>query len=85
MHVASLLHLTFPPGEERAFLPRLLADLRAAGTRLVLGSDAPVAPLDPWATMSAAVGRSRDGRAPWHPEQSIDRAAALDASVRTRL
>ncbi|MFD2341687.1 amidohydrolase family protein [Clavibacter tessellarius] len=62
-----------------------LADLRAAGTRLALGSDAPVAPLDPWATMSAAVGRARDGRAPWHPEQAIDRAAALDASVRTRV
>ncbi|MEW5093809.1 amidohydrolase [Clavibacter michiganensis] len=62
-----------------------LADLRAAGTRLALGSDAPVAPLDPWATMSAAVGRSRDGREPWHPEQAIDRAAALDASVRTRV
>ena len=29
MHVASLLHLTFPPGEERTFLLRLLADLRA--------------------------------------------------------
>ncbi|MWJ20512.1 amidohydrolase, partial [Clavibacter michiganensis subsp. michiganensis] len=42
-------------------------------------------PLDPWATMSAAVGRSRDGREPWHPEQAIDRAAALDASVRTRV
>ncbi|MBM7024764.1 amidohydrolase [Clavibacter zhangzhiyongii] len=62
-----------------------LADLRAAGTRLALGSDAPVAPLDPWATVSAAVGRARDGRAPWHPEQAIDRAAALDASVRTRV
>ncbi|QIS42341.1 amidohydrolase [Clavibacter capsici] len=62
-----------------------LADLRAAGTRLALGSDAPVAPLDPWATMSAAVGRARDGREPWHPEQAIDRAAALDASVRTRV
>ncbi len=35
--------------------------------RLLLGSDAPVAPLDPWVSMAAAVGRDRDGREPWHP------------------
>ncbi|MDO9395447.1 MAG: amidohydrolase family protein [Herbiconiux sp.] len=61
-----------------------LASLLAAGARLALGSDAPVAPLDPWVTMSAAVGRTRDGRAPWHPEQCIPAEAALAASTRPR-
>ncbi|TQL47741.1 hypothetical protein FB562_0809 [Homoserinimonas aerilata] len=65
---------------DRAFLLRSLLD---AGARLLLGSDAPVAPLDPWVTMAAAVGRARDGREPWHPEQSLTVAQALDASVRS--
>ncbi|WP_167051294.1 amidohydrolase family protein [Salinibacterium sp. ZJ77] len=61
----------------RAFPYRTLLD---AGAELVLGSDAPVAPLDPWATLAAAVTRSRDGREPWHPEQALSRADALRAS-----
>jgi hypothetical protein len=61
-----------------------LASLLAAGVQLALGSDAPVAPLDPWVGMAAAVGRSRDGTDPWHPEQSISREAALAASARGR-
>ena len=63
---------------DRAFM---LAELAAAGVELALGSDAPVAPLDPWVAMSAAVGRTRDGREPWHPEQSIEARAALAAST----
>ncbi|MCS5718683.1 amidohydrolase family protein [Herbiconiux sp. CPCC 205763] len=59
-----------------------LASLLEAGAALALGSDAPVAPLDPWVTMAAAVGRTRDGREPWHPEQRISAAAALAASTR---
>ncbi len=62
----------------RAFALRSLLD---AGARLALGSDAPVAPLDPWFTMAAAVTRSRDGRPAWHAEQCITRAEALAASV----
>lgn len=63
---------------DRAFM---LADLAAAGVELALGSDAPVAPLDPWVAISAAVGRARDGREPWHPEQAIETRAALAAST----
>ena len=63
---------------DRAFM---LADLAAAGVELALGSDAPVAPLDPWVAIAAAVGRTRDGREPWHPEQSIEVRAALAAST----
>ena len=62
-----------------------IAELLATGARLAFGSDAPVAPLDPWIAIAAAVGRSRDGREPWHPEQRIPASAALDASVRSRI
>jgi hypothetical protein len=63
---------------DRAFA---FADLARAGVRLRLGSDAPVAPLDPWVSMAAAVGRDRDGRPAWHPEQRIDRLTAWRAST----
>ena len=66
---------------DRAFM---LASLQEAGVELALGSDAPVAPLDPWVSMAAAVGRSRDDREPWHLEQAISRQAALAASARGR-
>jgi hypothetical protein len=66
---------------ERAFP---LASLLAAGVELAFGSDAPVAPLDPWVGMAAAVGRSRGGDDPWHPEQSVSRQDALAASARGR-
>ncbi|WP_426623856.1 amidohydrolase [Leifsonia sp. McL0607] len=62
-----------------------LASLLASGARLAFGSDAPVAPLDPWAAIASAVGRTRDGREAWHPEQRIPAEAALDASTRTRV
>ena len=62
-----------------------LRSLLAAGATLALGSDAPVAPLDPWTAMSAATTRcGLDGRAPWHPEQAITRGEALAASSRGR-
>jgi predicted amidohydrolase YtcJ len=51
-----------------------------AGARLAMGSDAPVAPLDPWLAMAAAVHRG-DGAEPWHPEQRITAAEALAAST----
>lgn len=66
---------------DRAFLLRSLLD---AGAELLFGSDAPVAPLDPWVTIAAAVGRTRDGREPWHPEQAVTVVEALRASARGR-
>ncbi|MGJ4843449.1 amidohydrolase [Leifsonia sp. Le1] len=60
-----------------------LAELHASGAVIAFGSDAPVAPLDPWIALSAAVTRSRDGREPWHPEQALARDAALRASTRS--
>ena len=74
--------LNWPGQTDRAFPLRSLLE---AGARLALGSDAPVAPLDPWITMSAATARARDdGREPWHPEQSISRREALSACSRGR-
>ena len=62
----------------RAFAYRSMLD---AGVELLFGSDAPVAPFDPWVTMAAAVTRSRDGRDPWHPEQAVTPLEALIAST----
>jgi len=64
----------------RSFPYRALLD---AGATIELGSDAPVAPLDPWVAIAAAVTRSRDGRPAWHPEQGITAAEALTASTRS--
>ena len=61
--------------------PYPLASLAATGANLLFGSDAPVSPLDPWAAISAAVHRTRDGREPWQPEQALDAATALAAST----
>ena len=69
---------TGPAARDRAFAYRSLLD---AGAGLVLGSDAPVAPLDPWVTLAAAVHRSGDGRGGWHPEQEIPLDVALAASA----
>lgn len=63
---------------ERAFP---YADLIAAGATVQIGSDAPVAPLDPWDGIAAAVGRTDDERDPWHPEQAISLADALAAAA----
>lgn len=62
-----------------------LASLRAAGAELRFGSDAPVAPLDPWQAIAAAVSRTDDDRESWHPEEQITFDHALEASVRSAL
>jgi predicted amidohydrolase YtcJ len=56
-------------------------DMLRAGVELRLGSDAPVAPLDPWLAMAAAVHRSGDDRPAWHPEQALTAEEALAAST----
>jgi len=73
-----LTDLIWPGRSDRCFAFRWMLD---DGVRLVLGSDAPVSPLDPWLSMAAAVHRSGDDRAPWHPEQALTPAEALAASV----
>lgn len=66
----------------RAFALRTLVD---QGASVILGSDAPVAPLDPWVSIAAAVTRTRDGREPWHPEQSLSLSEALEFSTRSTI
>ncbi len=60
-----------------------LASLRRAGVELRFGSDAPVAPLDPWQAIAAAVTRTDDIREPWHPEERLSVDEALQASMRS--
>lgn len=57
---------------DRAYPFRGLCD---AGAEILLGSDAPVARLDPWLAMDAAVNRS------WHPESRLTPAEALRATT----
>ncbi|MEQ0560785.1 amidohydrolase family protein [Amycolatopsis sp. NEAU-NG30] len=61
----------------RAFPYRSLLE---SGARLEFGSDAPVAPLDPWDGIASAIARTDDDRPPWHPEQAIPFAEALACS-----
>src|SRR5699024_10049438 len=65
---------------DRAARAYRFADLHRAGVALALGSDAPVAPLDPWLAISAAVHRTDDDRPGWHAEQRLDLTTALHAS-----
>ncbi|MEP6648510.1 MAG: amidohydrolase family protein [Lapillicoccus sp.] len=63
---------------DRCFALRSMLD---GGVALALGSDAPVAPLDPWLAMAAAVHRSADEREPWNPAESLTPAQALASST----
>ncbi|MGZ4455650.1 MAG: amidohydrolase [Nocardioides sp.] len=62
----------------RSFAFRWMLD---DGVELAMGSDAPVSPLDPWLAIAAAVHRSADDRAAWHPEHALTPREALAASV----
>jgi predicted amidohydrolase YtcJ len=58
-----------------------LRDLVDAGVPLLMGSDSPVAPVDPWLAMAAAVHRTADDRPAWYPAQQLQPAEALAAST----
>lgn len=65
-----------------AGVPYAFNALRKAGTKLLMGSDAPVAPLDPWLAISAAVfGTESSDREPFQPEQCLDFKSALASST----
>jgi len=67
------------PGQgDRSFAFRWMLD---DGVRLALGSDAPVASLDPWLAVMAAAHRSVDGREAWYADQAITLREALAAST----
>ena len=71
-------HQCWPDRADRCFP---LRSMIRAGVTLALGSDAPVAPLDPWEAMAAAVHRSADDREEWNAGESITVAQALAGSV----
>jgi len=64
---------------DRADLAYPWRSLAEAGTRLALGSDAPIESANPWHGMFAAVHRRLpgDGTADWHAEEALSPAAAL--------
>ncbi len=66
---------------DRAGRSFMIAEMSRHGIPLALGSDAPVAPLDPWLAMAAAVHRGPAEAAAWHPEQALTAQSALAASV----
>jgi len=68
----------WPDRADRCFALRWMID---DGVVLAMGSDAPVAPLDPWLAIAAAVHRSADERPAWHPEQALTPQEALASSV----
>ncbi|MBK0331785.1 amidohydrolase family protein [Brachybacterium sp. MASK1Z-5] len=68
----------WPDDAQRSYRFR---DLLDAGVDLLMGSDSPVAPVDPWLAMSAAVHRSADGREAWFPAQQLQPLEALAAST----
>jgi predicted amidohydrolase YtcJ len=52
----------------------------SVGGRLAFGSDAPVEPADPWASMAAAISRTDASGEPfggWFPQQTVTREQAL--------
>ncbi|MFW5469838.1 amidohydrolase [Knoellia sp. CPCC 206435] len=71
-------HQCWPDRADRCFPLRSMV---RAGVTLALGSDAPVAPLDPWEAMAAAVHRTGDEREEWNAAETITVAQALAASV----
>ncbi len=73
-----LSELVWPGRGADCFPLRTMLD---AGVDVRMGSDAPVARLDPWLAMAAAVHRSVDGGEAWHPEQQITAREALAAST----
>lgn len=72
----AVLDEVWPQATDRAFAFRALLD---AGAELRFGSDAPVAPLDPWLAMDVAV------RTPHRFDQALTPAEAIAASTRSRI
>lgn len=67
----------WPDRVGNAFRLRSLVD---AGVRVRFGSDAPVAVLDPWVAIAAAVFRCEPGDEPWQPGEALSVVEAVAAS-----
>jgi len=72
-------------GEKRLETSFAFGSLVRSGAHVCMGSDWPVAPIDPFAGLDAAVNRETlDGKHPegWHPEQRVTLAQALRCHTR---
>ncbi|GAA6002722.1 hypothetical protein JCM10207_007644 [Rhodosporidiobolus poonsookiae] len=85
LHMADdreLCHQFWPDRTGRAFAFRSMAD---AGIPLKMGSDAPVAVVDPWDAIAVAISRTGRGEEDvlpsWHPEQCLTNEVAWRAST----
>ncbi|TXT10594.1 hypothetical protein VHUM_02099 [Vanrija humicola] len=73
-----LCHKFWPGREPRAYAFKAIVD---AGIPIKLGSDCPVAQLDPWEALACAITRAGPGEQPFVKEQIIDLETAYAAST----
>lgn len=73
------MRMAWPDRANNAFP---LASLLRNQAAVIFGSDAPVAPLDPWLGIAAAVARAREGEPPWVAAEQLTVAEALACSMR---
>ena len=81
LHLVDDREMTFkhwPDREDRCYL---FGTMLRSGVPLTLGSDAPVAPIDPWGAIEAAVLRARFGEGPWNPTEVLTPGQAIFSSV----
>ena len=81
LHLVDDREMTFKHWADREDRCYLFGTMLRAGVPLTLGSDAPVAPIDPWGAIEAAVLRARFGDEPWNPSEVLTPGQALFASV----
>lgn len=73
-----LCHTYWPGREGRTFPFKWFVD---AGIPMKLGTDCPVAPLQPWEAMAVAISRAGEGEDTFCPEHLIDLEVAYKAST----
>ena len=81
LHLVDDREMTFKHWADREDRCYLFGTMLRSGVPLSLGSDAPVAPIDPWGAIEAAVLRARFGDEPWNPAEVLTPGQALFASV----
>jgi len=81
LHLVDDREMTFKHWPDRQDRCYLFGTMLRSGVPLTLGSDAPVAPIDPWGAIQAAVLRAREGDEPWNPAEVLTVGEALFASV----
>ena len=78
-HVLDDQHIMDRVAPNPGYLAYAYASMAANGATLLMGTDSPVEPLDPWRNMAAAMERAEEGASPWHPEERLGWDEVLDA------